>query len=250
MKATLEVINRMQADGMIGKYAIGGAVGATFYLEPSATADVDIFVMLPTAPGSSPLSVSPIYEYLRARGCRIEGERIVVGDWPVQFLPPHGALEQEALGDAVEAEVEGIRTWVLSAEHLVAIALPNRAHEGLCSYRAVPRTGCRRRGQAEWSPPRGMDWSPNGRSSSASICRSSHGRQGEAEAAGVASVFCKAENSGKVAEPQPGDCRQRAQENSSPGAKAGAKRREIQAVIGLPKLFPPPPNKIAAATSD
>lgn len=113
----------MQADGVIGKYAIGGAVGATFYLEPSATADVDIFVMLPTAPGSSPLSVSPIYEYLRARGCRIEGERIVVGDWPVQFLPPHGALEQEALGDAVEAEVEGIRTWVLSAEHLVAIAL-------------------------------------------------------------------------------------------------------------------------------
>ena len=123
MKATLEVINRMQADGVIGTYAIGGAVGATFYLEPSATADVDIFVMLPTAPGSSLLSVSPIYDYLRARGCRIEGERIVVGDWPVQFLPPHGALEQEALAAAAETEVEGVRTWVLSAEHLVAIAL-------------------------------------------------------------------------------------------------------------------------------
>jgi len=112
-----------QADGVIGMYAIGGAVGATFYLEPSATADVDIFVMLPTAPGSSLLSVSPIYDYLRARGCRIEGERIVVGDWPVQFLPPHGALEQEALAAAAETEVEGVRTWVLSAEHLVAIAL-------------------------------------------------------------------------------------------------------------------------------
>lgn len=123
MKATLEMINRMQADGVIGRYAIGGAVGATFYLEPSATEDVDIFVMLPTAPGSSLLSVSPIYEYLRPRGCRIEGERIVVGDWPVQFLPPHGALEQEALADAVETEVEGIRTWVMSAEHLVGIAL-------------------------------------------------------------------------------------------------------------------------------
>jgi hypothetical protein len=48
MKATLEAINRMQADGVIGKYAIGGAVGATFYLEPVATADVDIFVMLPS----------------------------------------------------------------------------------------------------------------------------------------------------------------------------------------------------------
>lgn len=123
MKATLEVINRMQADGIIGKYAIGGAVGATFYLEPSATADIDIFVMLPTAPGSSLLSISPIYEYLRARACRIEGERIVVGDWPVQFLPPRGALEEEALANAVETEVAGVRTWVLSAEHLVGIAL-------------------------------------------------------------------------------------------------------------------------------
>jgi len=30
MKATLEAINQMQTDGVIGKYAIGGAVGATF----------------------------------------------------------------------------------------------------------------------------------------------------------------------------------------------------------------------------
>jgi hypothetical protein len=42
MKATLEAINQMQADGVIGKYAIGGAVGATFYLQPAATLDVDI----------------------------------------------------------------------------------------------------------------------------------------------------------------------------------------------------------------
>lgn len=41
----------------------------------------------------------------------------------MQFLPPHGALEEEALADAVETEVDGIRTWVLGAEHLVAIAL-------------------------------------------------------------------------------------------------------------------------------
>ena len=113
----------MQADGVIGKYAIGGAVAATFYLEPSATEDVDIFVMLPPTPGSSLLSLSPIYEYLTARGCRVAGERIVVADWPMQLLAPHGALEQEALDDAVETEVEGVRTWVLRAEHLVAIAL-------------------------------------------------------------------------------------------------------------------------------
>lgn len=44
MKATLAVISQMQSDGVIGKYAIGGAVGATFYLEPAATLDIDIFV--------------------------------------------------------------------------------------------------------------------------------------------------------------------------------------------------------------
>ena len=38
MRETLEVINQMQADGIIGPYAIGGAVGATYFLEPVATA--------------------------------------------------------------------------------------------------------------------------------------------------------------------------------------------------------------------
>lgn len=41
----------------------------------------------------------------------------------MQFLPPHGGLEQEALADAVKTDFEGIPTSVLSAEHLVAIAL-------------------------------------------------------------------------------------------------------------------------------
>ncbi len=123
VKATLEMINRMHVDGVIGDYAIGGAVGAIFYLETFYTADLDVFVMLPTAPGSSLLSLTPIYKYLTARGCQVEGERIVIGDWPVQFLPPHGALEQEALTEAVKTDFEGIPTSVLSAEHLVAIAL-------------------------------------------------------------------------------------------------------------------------------
>ena len=68
MKATLEVINRMQSDGVIGKYAIGGAVGATFYLEPSATLDIDVFVSFQTAPGSSLITIAPVYTYLTSHG--------------------------------------------------------------------------------------------------------------------------------------------------------------------------------------
>jgi hypothetical protein len=37
LKETLELINQTQADGVIGEYAIGGAVGAMLYLEPVAT---------------------------------------------------------------------------------------------------------------------------------------------------------------------------------------------------------------------
>ena len=41
----LSLINQLEKDGVIARYAIGGAVGATFYLEPIATLDVDIFVI-------------------------------------------------------------------------------------------------------------------------------------------------------------------------------------------------------------
>jgi hypothetical protein len=122
MKATLAAINQMQADGVIGKYAIGGAVGATFYLDPAATVDLDIFVTLPAETGLL-VSLSPIYEYLKSRGGKVQDEYIVIGGWPVQFLPPNNDLEQEAVKEAVSTTVEGVRTWVMSAEHLVAIAL-------------------------------------------------------------------------------------------------------------------------------
>jgi hypothetical protein len=123
VKATLEVINQMQADGVIGQYAIGGAVGATFFLEPAATVDVDIFVTLPTAFGGALLSLTPIYEYLKSRGGKVVDEYIEIGGWPVQFLTPNNDLETEAVAEAVATTVEGVRTWVMSAEHLVAIAL-------------------------------------------------------------------------------------------------------------------------------
>lgn len=59
MKESLELINRMLADGVIDRYAIGGAVGATFYLEPAATLDIDIFVVLPSiwsSDGQNPMA--------------------------------------------------------------------------------------------------------------------------------------------------------------------------------------------------
>ncbi len=123
MKDTFAVLNQMHADGVIGRYAIGGAVGATFYLEPVATLDVDVFVVLSQASNSPLITLEPLYHYLLPRGYMIEGEYIIIGDWPVQFLPPSGPLEEEAIEQSAEQHVDGIPVWVMTAEHLVCIAL-------------------------------------------------------------------------------------------------------------------------------
>jgi hypothetical protein len=125
MKATLQVINQMQTDGVIGQYAIGGAIGATFYLEPTATFDIDVFVSLKTAPGSSLISLAPIYDYLTRppHHCKIENEYVVIEGWQVQFLPPGDALGEEALAQAIAVKVDEVTTHVMTAEHLVALAL-------------------------------------------------------------------------------------------------------------------------------
>jgi hypothetical protein len=114
-------LNQMAAEGIVQHYAISGAVGATFYLEPVAT--LDVFVTFRPEPDRLLVTPQPIYDYLRARGCPTEGEYLIIGGWPVQFLPPNGALAEEALDQAVVRDVAGIPARVFRAEHLAAIAL-------------------------------------------------------------------------------------------------------------------------------
>jgi len=123
IKEVITTINQMQADGIMERYAIGGAVGATFYLEPVATLDVDIFVAFRSEPGSLLVSPQPLFDYLKARGGAMQGEYILLAGWPVQFLPPGTPLVAEALLDAVIHDVDGTPVRVCTAEHLAAIAL-------------------------------------------------------------------------------------------------------------------------------
>lgn len=123
IQEVIQTINQMQADGIIDRYAIGGAVGATFHLEPVSTLDVDIFVSFRPEPGSLLITPRPIYDYLTARGCTVDGEYIIIAGWPVQFLPPTGPLADEALTKAVVHDVAGVPARVFTAEYLAAIAL-------------------------------------------------------------------------------------------------------------------------------
>jgi hypothetical protein len=116
-------LNQMERDRVIERYAIGGAVGATFYLEPVSTLDVDVFIAFKPKQESIIVSSTPIFDYLKGFGCKMEGEYIVISGWPVQFLPASGPLLEDALDSAVEVDVEGEPARVLTAEYLAAVAL-------------------------------------------------------------------------------------------------------------------------------
>ncbi len=122
MKQTLQVLNELVRAGVLSRYAIGGAMGATFYVEPVLTFDLDVFVVLPQTRGGLP-TLEPLYEALRARGYRVEDECVNIEGVPVQFLPGYNALLEEALAEAQETRYEDTPTRVLRAEHLLAIAL-------------------------------------------------------------------------------------------------------------------------------
>lgn len=122
MEKTLQVLNDLERTGVVRRYAIGGAMGATFYIEPVLTFDLDVFVVLPQTSGGL-LTLAPLYDALRARGCREEKECVNIEGVPVQFLPAYNALLEEALAEARETRYESTPTRVLRAEHLLAIAL-------------------------------------------------------------------------------------------------------------------------------
>jgi len=44
VEKVIEILNRMQADGVIERFAIGGGIAAIRYLEPYLTDDIDVFL--------------------------------------------------------------------------------------------------------------------------------------------------------------------------------------------------------------
>src|SRR5688572_29705378 len=123
MKKTFEVINRMRDEGVIDRYALGGAVAATFYLEPFATLDIDIFISFPNVSHGLLISLESIYSYLRSLGYHAHGEHVEIEGWPVQFLPADDPLYNEAVMESLETDLDGVSLRIMSAEHLIAVAL-------------------------------------------------------------------------------------------------------------------------------
>jgi hypothetical protein len=120
MKETLQVLNQMVADGVIDGYVIGGAIAATYYLEPIDTDDLDVFFHVAVSAGGL-ISLSPLYEYLRKLGYEPQDETIEIAGWPVQFLPIFNQLLEEAYEHAATITFHDVPTRIMQVEHLVAV---------------------------------------------------------------------------------------------------------------------------------
>jgi len=122
MEKVIEILNRMQADGVFEKFAIGGGIAAIYYLEPYQTDDIDVF-FLPVFFGDSGLvSLERIYSYLEKLGYHSveEGVGILIEDWPVQFIPVAETVQEEAVMQARQVEHGQTPTLIFTADYLAA----------------------------------------------------------------------------------------------------------------------------------
>jgi hypothetical protein len=131
LRKTVEVVTQLEARGVLQRYAIAGAVAALNYIEPALTEDLDILVSLANFERrpSGLILLAPIESALAEMGY---AERTDVGllieGWPVQFLPVASELDEEALAQAIEVDIDlagapPVKARCLRAEHVVAIAV-------------------------------------------------------------------------------------------------------------------------------
>jgi hypothetical protein len=122
MEATIRVLNEMVEEGILDAYAIGGAIAAVFYVEPVATFDLDVFVLLPAAERDQVIvTLERQNQWLARRGHRAAGEHVMIESVPVQLLPAYNPLVSEAVASSVERTVGQAKARVCRPEHLVAI---------------------------------------------------------------------------------------------------------------------------------
>ncbi len=119
--SALAAIASLKKDGVVTDYALGGAMALVFWSEPVPTFDIDVFVLLETK--SSLVSLGPVYAWARKHGYREEAEHILIGGIPVQVIPAHNQLAEEAIAAAAELDYDGQPVRVIRPEYLIALYL-------------------------------------------------------------------------------------------------------------------------------
>ena len=122
MEQTLQFLNELADKKLVESYAIGGAMAAFFYAEAVVTEDLDAFILI-AQPPSGLVTMTPVYDYLKAHGATERREHLVLAGTLIQLIPAYDALTEEAVRQAAERKVGETPTRVMRAEHLIAIAL-------------------------------------------------------------------------------------------------------------------------------
>jgi hypothetical protein len=120
--SALRTLRDLKIEGVIEEYALAGAMALVFWTEPVATYDLDVLIWLPQQKGPI-VTLAPLYQWLAARGHSATADHVIISGVPVQFLPAHNALADEAIGEAIELDYEGVPVRVVRPEHLIALYL-------------------------------------------------------------------------------------------------------------------------------
>ncbi len=122
----LGALNELKGDGVVSEYAIAGALALLFWSEPIPTYDLDVLVFLPETSGPI-VSLDAIYRWAGRRGYPNDKEHIIVEGLPVQFVPAHSPLADEAIETAAELTYGDTRVRVVRPEYLIALYLEGSA---------------------------------------------------------------------------------------------------------------------------
>lgn len=121
LSKTFAVINQMVKDGIIKAYALGGAMGAFFYVEPDTTYDMDMFCTLAyEMEGNALILLDPIIDYLKDKGYEAHGIGVMIEGTEVQFQFPSDSLGQASIQTAHTTDFQGVPVKVMTPEYLVA----------------------------------------------------------------------------------------------------------------------------------
>jgi hypothetical protein len=122
IECALRLANGAVERGLIGGYAVAGAFAFIYYGEPFETKYLDLMMKLSLTQGGL-VDVAPVFQHFVGGGAVAEGQFLRLSRILVDIVPAADALDEEALREAVEAQVGRQTARILTAEHAVAIAV-------------------------------------------------------------------------------------------------------------------------------
>lgn len=122
MEKAIQVIETARLEGLFSSYAIGGGIAALFYIEPVATFDLDVFIIIPET-GGEIVSLAPVYSWMAQHGYKPFKEQINIEGIAVQFIPVYNDLVKDGVLNARDKKYGNTNARVIGPEYLVAIML-------------------------------------------------------------------------------------------------------------------------------